>query len=186
MRPWFNRAYVRHARKQKRNPLRDLDADTTPTTLVISPGGVASSFLIDYLSKFLTLNDIDDRDDIKHLPRLSSEWLSTKKVLYIYGDPDDVYRSIARRGWVDIQGAKLGCVLCQFTFGSLQALMFKKAVQRQIDRFCGYANKRPENVMAISYNDIWAAAPRIKAFFEINDDDFLQNFPPRKERTSLA
>jgi len=78
MRPWFNRAYVRHARKQKRNPLRDLDADTTPTTLVISPGGVASSFLIDYLSKFLTLNDIDDRDDIKHLPRLSSEWLSTE------------------------------------------------------------------------------------------------------------
>ena len=184
MRPWFNRAYVRHARKQKRNPLRGLDVETTPKTLVISPGGVASSFLIDYLSSFLTLNDIDDRDDIKHLPRLSAEWLNTKKILYIYGNPDDVYRSISRRGWVDIQGAKLGCVLCQFTRGALQAFLFKKAVKKQIDKFCQYAKDQPDHVMAITYGEIWTAAPQIKAFFEIKDDGFLPNFPPRKERNS--
>jgi hypothetical protein len=74
--------------------------DEFSRNLVISTGGAGTTFLMKHLARFVPLNDPFDGDRVKHLPRLPTGWLQDRRILYIYGAPADVYRSIRRRGWV--------------------------------------------------------------------------------------
>ena len=149
--------------------------------LVISPGGVGTSFLIHHLSRFIALNDFEDKDGLKHLPKVSKSWLLEKKILFVSGKEEDIYRSIKNRGFLGFQSAKLGCYLCQFSASKLQKYFFKKAVAKQIKTYKGYKNS---NVLIIEYEDIWDNILEIKGFFSIGDDDFQIGFPNKKARTS--
>lgn len=148
--------------------------------LVISPGGVGTTFLMLHLEKFIKLNSPHDVDGIKHLPVLPKSWIDTKRILFLTGDYKDISFSLRRRGWIGIQSAKLGCILCQFTSGGLREFLFHKRVMHQLGFFYKIRNK--QNVLIIDYDDIWRKKLEIKEFFEIGNNEFLTMFPQKKTR----
>lgn len=151
-----------------------------PEFLVVSPGGVATTMLIDYLSHYVSLNDKDDEDGLKHPPNLPRSIGDSVKIIYVYGDSEEIYESLRRRGWVDLQGAKLGCLLCVLSRGPLQKTLFMRAVDRQKQYFLN----AKKNVMLLRYEDIWDSAEEIRSFLGIDAPEFVEIFPPRKQRGS--
>lgn len=152
-----------------------------PRNLVISTGGAGTTFLMKHLAHFVHINDAFDNDRIKHLPRLPAGWLESRRVLYVYTEPEDVFWSIRRRCWVHMHAGELGCLTCQFTLGGLRQKLFERAVRKQIDTFHSY---RSENIMLLAYDDIWTRVEEISTFFGIEDERFVREFPARRPRKS--
>jgi hypothetical protein len=151
---------------------------TDVANMVISPGGVGTSLVMAHLSQFIQINDPHDQDGIKHLHRLPDAWLGRKRVLFIGGDADTIYRSILRRGWLGVQSSKLGCPLCRIPIRPLQKRLFKRAVRVQQERFEQYPTGY---VLTINFDELWDRIYEIGAFFGIENDAFGRDFPPREE-----
>ncbi|WP_458722317.1 hypothetical protein [Shimia sp. W99] len=152
-----------------------------PPNLVISTGGAGTTFLMKHLAQFVHINDYFDRDHLKHLPRLPAGWLNDRRVLYLFDEPEAVFRSVRRRQFLHKHAGELGSVACQFTWGGLQQKLFERVVKQQVDSFHSHNS---ENLMLLSFDDIWARAEDIAEFFAIEDDRFLNEFPPRRPRKS--
>ncbi len=162
----------------------EIDGDRNLEVLVVSPGGVATTFLLNYLNGFVSVNDPHDGDGLKHLPGLplmrEGEGV---KVLFISGDPNDVYASIKRRGWVEVQGAKLGSLMTVVLRGGFQKYMFIRSVKAQERRWrqCGV-----RDLLFIDYDEIWENVEKIGKFIGIDDEGFVKNFPPKRPRKSKS
>nr|WP_309502596.1 hypothetical protein [uncultured Roseovarius sp.] len=152
-----------------------------PHNLVISTGGAGTTFLMKHLSRYVQINDFFDRDNLKHLPHLPEGWVENNRILYVYDEPTAVFRSIKRRKFVHKHAGELGCLACQFTWGRLRQKLFERAVRKQIEAFHAY---RSDNVMLLAYDDIWNRLEEVSAFFGIDDDRFVREFPPRRPRKS--
>lgn len=158
----------------------NLPADSPPN-LIISPGGVGTTFLIDHCGQFIATNDRDDLDGLKHIPRVPLAADQPPKVVFITGDPEEIYASISRRGWIRDQSSKLGCVICQFSWGAFRKRAFTARVDAQIAEFTQAADRG--DVLLIAYDDIWDRAHEIARWLGIEDPAFLTNFPKRRSRT---
>lgn len=148
--------------------------------LIISPGGVATTLLIDHVQRFSRINDRDDADWLKHLPYLPRR-LRGARIVFVTGVPEEIYHSLRRRNYIWIQAAKLGCPLCQFTWGNLQRVLLIRAIKRQIKRF---TNVKTSPVLIVDYNEIWDRKIEIATHLCIDTHEFCSNFPPRRERNS--
>jgi len=152
--------------------------------LVVSPGGVGTTFLMNHLSSYVKINSPSDVDGLKHAPIPYKEILdSGVKVIYMYGDPEDVYRSIKKRGWIVQQGVKLGSALCVMSFGVLQKWAFIRSVNKQK---MNWISSKGIDVLQLSYEDIWSNVQTISYFLNISDPSFVTDFPERKKRTSKS
>ncbi|MEM7519683.1 MAG: hypothetical protein AAF307_01495 [Pseudomonadota bacterium] len=175
---WFfllRLAIRRYLRRDHPKATKGLDA------LIISPGGVATTFLIDYLSQSVRTHDRNDADWIKHLPYVP-DVETHHRLIYVYGPPADIYASLKRRDFHRIQAAKLGCPLCMFVRGTLHAWLSKRAIAKQTKAF---HSAPAEQVLCIEYNALWEAPDRIAAHLGIKDPAFVPSFPPRRARTSV-
>lgn len=148
--------------------------------VVISPGGVGSTLLIDQLSPHLRVNSRDDADHLKHLPRLPDGFPDELKIIFIHGEVDDVVHSIHRRGWTARHGSKLGSVTSVLAGGEAQIEAMRRAVERQIEWFT--KADRP-NLLRLRYDELWNRLDEIAAFLGIDADRFRAAFPPRQPRT---
>lgn len=173
---WFFRLRLAISRRLGRNMLSN---DIKKERIIISPGGVATTFLIEYLSRFETVNDKNDIDGLKHLPYIPVDFHG--KIIFISGAPKEITSSLVRRDFQGIQAAKLGCVLCQFCWGALQRKLLIRAVENQIRIF---KKRKDKNILFINYEDIWTKKEDIASHFGIHDESFCRNFPSRKQRTS--
>lgn len=148
--------------------------------LIISPGGVATTFLIDYVQRFAPTNDRNDADWLKHLPYLPKQ-LRGARIVFVTGSPDEIYCSLFRRNYHTIQGAKLGCLLCQFTWGTFQRALLISAIKRQIKRF---RNLTTSPILIVDYDEIWDRKLEIARHLEVDIQSFCRDFPSRRERNS--
>lgn len=148
--------------------------------VVISPGGVGSTLLIDQLSPHLRVNSRDDADHLKHLPRLPDGFPDALKIIFIHGEVDDVVHSIHRRGWTARHGSKLGSVASVLAGGEAQIEAMRRAVERQIEWF---TNSDRPNLLRLRYDELWDRLDEIAAFLGIDADRFRAAFPPRQPRT---
>jgi hypothetical protein len=98
--------------------------------LIMSPGGVATTFLIDHVSQYISINDRNDSDWLKHLPYIPKS-VAGKRVLYIYGNAEQIYQSLKRREYRRIQAAKLGCPTCMLVSGKLHSWLIGNAINSQ-------------------------------------------------------
>ena len=75
--------------------------------VVVSYGGVGTTFLLRFLEQYMKTNDPDDADGFKHsaLPHVSSN--TNLKFLYVYGNPKLAAVSLFRRGYHHAQSIKL-------------------------------------------------------------------------------
>lgn len=146
-------------------------------TLVISPGGVGTTFLINHISKFIKVNKEDDSDNLKHLNDIIID--DNTKVIFISGNIKDIYKSIKRRNYLKKQTSKLGCLFCTFLPDIIVGALFKRLIELQINRF-----KNKNNVLNIEYDEIWDKKQEIKEYLGIKSTNFMTEFPVRKKRTS--
>lgn len=145
--------------------------------LVVSPGGVGTTFLINHLARFAKTNDNADADYLKHLPAPPR---GAPRTIFIRGDEESIYASIKRRRWVGRQGAKLGSLLCVYLRGRAQKAAFIDAVRAQEARW----RRSKTNVLFVHYDDIWRRAEEIMIFAGVTDPRFLSEFPQRQSRLS--
>ncbi|WP_412507234.1 hypothetical protein [Roseovarius sp. SYSU LYC5161] len=150
--------------------------------VICSPGGVATTMLLEHLACFVRTNDKDDRDTLKHVPDpelLLSDPKFQGRILYIYGDIDSTVASIERRGWIRIQGAKLGSMSAVILSHTASRHAFENAVAAQIQTFLGCKDPR---LMTMRFEAIWENTERLSDFLGIEDPKFLEKFPQRKRR----
>ncbi len=160
-----------------------LASDSDLDVIVASPGGVGTTFLIEHLARFRRVNAPHDGDGLKHQPRppLVGARARPLRFLFVTGELEQISASIARRGWLDRQGAKLGSVATLLAGGDAKRRAFERAVGRQRER---WAEPSPDPILFISYDEIWDRVGEIADFLEITDQDFAATFPKRKPRTA--
>lgn len=153
--------------------------DFLPELLVCSPGGVATTVLMRHLKHFKTINNPGDSDGFKHPPRPPRNY---KKILYVSGNPEKIFLSISRRGWLQSQSSKLGSLAGVLLRGKCQEIAFKRAVMKQ-ERLFNPDDNEP-GILIVHYDDIWDRVPEIAEFAGIDDPKFIAEFPPRIRRLS--
>tara|TARA_Y100000591_G_C21496435_1_gene527722 strand:+ start:48 stop:614 length:567 start_codon:yes stop_codon:yes gene_type:complete len=144
---------------------------------VISAGGVATTNLIKFLSKFVKLNDMDNLDGLKHLKYLPNN----KKILYFYSlNLDEIIQSLRRRHFFYHNSAHLGSTLSILFFFNhkISNYFFKKKVRSQI-----LLHLNSKNSLCIKYENIWKDKEKIMKFLKIkNKKKFKKKFPKKRKR----
>ena len=161
---------INSSSKPKRIP-KDMDLDL----LIVSTGGVATTTLINYFKLYKKVNDENDKDGYKHLNKFPFIFKENLKILYIYGNYEKIYNSLKRRNIFQSQMVKLGCPLCYLLRGSIERFFFKFCINKQIKEF-----RSKKNVYALKFENIWENKEELKRFLEIDNNDFVKNFPLKK------
>lgn len=176
---WFKQKsrYIRIALASRNN--RDVgDIDV----VICSPGGVATTMLLEHVACFLRTNAQNDADTLKHVPRpelILSDPKFQGQMIYVYGEVDSIVASIERRCFVRIQGAKLGSMSAVLFPKSASRNAFAKAVSDQIETFLSCKDQR---LMTMRFEDLWESSERLADFLAIENPQFLEDFPQRKRR----
>ena len=144
---------------------------------IISGGGVATTNLINYCSKFTKLNNKDNEDNFKHLKYIPTN----KKILYFYSlEFESIIRSLRRRHFYYHNSAHLGSTLSILFFFNhkISNYFFKKKLRSQI-----LLHLNSKNSLCIKYENIWKEKEKIVKFLKIkNKNKFRKNFPKKKKR----
>ena len=154
---------------------KTIPADKLLDAIVISTGGTASSAIMRHLKLFKKINDENNKDGYKHLPKFPFLENSNTKIIFIYGEYEKIYNSLKRRNFIQTQVAILGCPLCYLLRGALKRVFFDRCISKQINNF-----KNKKNVLCLKFEDIWENKKEIKTFLEIDSDNFIKNFPLKK------
>ena len=159
------------------NLTRHIEPDCPPV-LIISPGGVASTALIEHISRFVMTNSPGDRDGLKHRLHPPS---NAQKVILITGEPREVASSLRRRGYLGIHSAKMGSPLGVLLWGGLQQKHFETLVRWQRVNF----SKDPTRCLVLNYEEVFESCKNVASFLELPLEDFCESFPRRKKRRVL-
>lgn len=168
------------AKKAARRRLFQSRFEDLPSIIVVSPGGVGTTFVIKHIARFAKVNDPYDRDDLKHLPSPPYVVEPEPKVLFISGDPNRSMQSIIRRGWFQIQAAKLGGVLSVLLPDStFTRRAYLQCLKRQQHKWAGYRGR----ILFVDFEDLWERATEIQEFLGM-PKDFADTFPERRGRNT--
>ena len=159
------------------------EPDNSLDVLIVTPGGTASTAMIEHISKFLPVNNINDSDGLKHQP-FPPRWLSKNpqtKVIFIDRDVSKIIASLERRGYVKEQLAKLGSFGGCFAGTQSAKNMLKAAIDRQRQN---WHNHPSANILFIEYETLWDKIETMRKFLGITDERFV-NFFPRNEKRGI-
>lgn len=157
-----------------------------PAVLICSHGGVGTTFLSKFISRFRSTNDPYDRDHCKHLPRPPA-WLHTStKVVYVYGDPEAAAISLFRRNYAQLQSRKNGIFreiskdtdLSAYIKNGKDSLGLTKHVVRWLDKKY-YCNP----TVAVQYGSLWKNQADLVEFLDL-PDAAVDDFPVQTTRRS--
>ncbi len=153
--------------------------------LVISPGGVATTTLMEHLSKFVNCNDPYDSDGFKHLPSVNFRKGPLPKIIFITGSNNDIESSLSRRGWFYHHGALLGNPLCELRIipERIRRQWVLKNISKQLEFFTNSKISGRE-ILIISYEEIWNHKDVIGKHCDINERDFVRDFPQKRQRNA--
>ena len=146
--------------------------------VVCSIGGTATTFLMEFLSKYLKINDSYDRDDLKHSRRYKLN--KSQKVIFIISEPEISYKSLKRRKFLNQNCRKLGLISYFIRIKSI----FIKEVNTLQNNNKILSKKYPNQYLSINFDDLFDSAQLIKDFTGLKNDEFIKKFPYRKKRLS--
>lgn len=75
--------------------------------VIVSYGGVGTTFLLDFLGQYKKTNDLWNRDKIKHSPLPPVGFNPNLKFIYVYGSPQMAVASLFRRDYHPSMSRKL-------------------------------------------------------------------------------
>lgn len=158
--------------------------------LVVSFGGVGTSFLITELSKYIVVNDATNSDGYKHLPLPPlTNGMPAPKILYITGDPIIATLSLFRRGYQIIQSSKLqkyyfkkriiprGLTIEDYSMQQVDRLFLKRHFENWHSKYRYY------ETLVVKYEAIYSSLSDIKNFLDL-PDAFIDEFPTEQKRAS--
>lgn len=148
--------------------------------VVVSPGGVATTLLIEELSKRVRVNHVHDGDGLKHRPT-PGDLPPQLKVIFVDGDFEDIFRSLNRRGFLAEQLGKLGSALGPVLPESLAKEELRSAVLRQRKAWEAIDGGR---ALFVEFDNLWEELPTIAAHVGLDPVAFTQSFPKRRSRQS--
>tara|TARA_Y100000748_G_scaffold292357_1_gene280781 strand:- start:51266 stop:52621 length:1356 start_codon:yes stop_codon:yes gene_type:complete len=144
-------------------------------TVICSAGGVATTLLLRHFNKLgVMTNDPMDRDRLKH-SKYPPKDDNIKRGIYIYGDPQEAYKSLVRRKFLDRQIKK--------TAGSWAHEEDPLGLEGHFESWLSHSNKYP--IMFIKYDDIWNKIHHINEFIEFSDHNDLPEKRPRRSDAVL-
>lgn len=147
----------------------------TPQVLVVSPGGVASTSVMEQIARFCETNSPGDGDGLKHIIRPPRK---AKKMVLITGEPREVASSLRRRGYLGIHSAKMGSVLGVMLRGNLQEHYFRWLVRRQRENFAQDKRK----CLVLQYGEVFESCKKIADFLNLPSEEFCRDYPARRAR----
>ena len=147
--------------------------------LIISPGGVGTTVLMDHISNFKKTNDRDNLDGLKHKNKPYNEKIDSLKIIYIFGNYKSIYKSLKRREYFQTQMLYFESILGTLSSKSITLNQFKKLVITHKKNWMEVANL---DILFMDYDDLFESKIEIKNFLNISDNRFLLNFPIRKTR----
>ncbi len=151
--------------------------------MVVTPGGAASTTLLKHIARYVTVNDCNDADGLKHAP-FPPRWFDNARktrVIFIDRDITRILHSLDRRGYVCEQLAKLGSVIGCLLPDAFAKKVLVKAINRQKHH---WRTTKSADVMFIEYETLWDQVDKIATFLGITDSSFTRDFPPmEKSRT---
>jgi hypothetical protein len=158
--------------------------------LVASYGGVGTTFLTNFISKYKRTNHPYDDDGFKHLPIPPISFNPNIRFVYVVGDPIMAVISLFRRNYHYMQSRKLQ----RFQTSSLSPIALnmslKEYVSSEIDLlllrshfFNWYEKFLVHPTMFIQYERIWDNVEQLISFLELPKSS-IKEFPEKKERCS--
>ena len=149
-----------------------------PSVLIVSPGGVASTLVIQQLAPYVDVNSASDRDGLKHLPRRPN---NPVRVLLITGDASAITASLSRRGYLGIHCSKFGNLLGVLAPLRTQEAIFRREIRQQRKSF----SRSRHPTLVIEYDELWDDIGRIASFLSLEDTSFCEDFPAKTKRRNL-
>lgn len=155
--------------------------------IVCSHGGVGTTFISEFISRYLRANDPYDCDHSKHIP-IPPRWISRDiRIIYVYGNPREAAMSLFARGYAGLQSCKNGII-----FPVEKNESFEQYLERGEDRLgltdhlSRWINPRNHrnDVLLVKYDKLWENAATIISFLGI-DSKSIDLFPERKTRKSI-
>ncbi|MEL7161366.1 MAG: hypothetical protein AAFN92_11480 [Bacteroidota bacterium] len=157
--------------------------------LVVSPGGVGTTFLMHALQEFRRTNSPDNHDGFKHLPVPPLAGNRSLKVVYVFGDPVLATVSLFRRGYQHIQSRVIqkyyrsefiipqGMPLEEYLAQPRESYFYRRHLENWRDI------PTPYPVLFLRYANLHEQLPTLRDFLDL-PPEFSERFPPRKERRS--
>lgn len=158
--------------------------------IVASYGGVGTTFLVEFLSKFKNINRADDSDGIKHsiLPPISRD--KKMKFLYIYGDPQLAAISLFRRNFHHVHSTKIlgfankrirpiprNMTLDDYANNGVDKFLFREHFYNWYSKYLVHPT------FFIKYDKLHENIEALFEFLEI-PKEYINDFPKFKKRSS--
>lgn len=159
--------------------------------VVVSYGGVGTTFLLRFLAQYMKTNDPDDSDGFKHstLPLVSFN--PKVKFIYVYGNPQLAATSLFRRSYHHDQSIKLQKWSSHTTSPIPKEMTLQEYASEGIDKFNfsnnfynwydKYLSSYP--TMFVRYESIFDNIEAILDFLDL-PKECIENFPKSKNRSS--
>jgi len=148
-----------------------------PELLIASTGGVGTTMLLTHYYQVVGIltNDAMDNDKLKHSV-VPPELDSIQCALYIFGDPQDVYKSLERRGFLEDTIKKIA----KENATTDDPLALKSHFQN----WQQLPTKYP--IMFLKYNSLWEKQTEINEYLQTCFDRtlYIPPLPKRRERKS--
>ena len=157
--------------------------------LIVSAGGVGTTFLMNFIMEFKSINHRYDYDDLKHnsLPPISKN--KNLKIIYVFGNPIDATISLFRRNFQSTQSIKLNknyifknhikaeTKLSDYSKSQIDCFHFENHFNNYYEKFLVY------DTLFLKYEKIHENIEEILDFCEIERKS-IKKFPKRKKRFS--
>lgn len=157
--------------------------------LVVSSGGVGTTFLMDAIAKHRKINTARKIDGYKHLPIPPISFNKNLKVVYVFGDPIMASISLFRRKYQHTQSRWVqkyhdpgfiipqDMTLDEYATNQKDGFLFK-------EHFDNWLNKYPMYpTMFIKYEELYQSLDALVSFLDL-PPSFLENFPKKRARKS--
>lgn len=168
---------LRNATRRKLWKIGGKRVDNPPPVVVVSPGGAGSSLLLKELEKYLVVNSPTDRDGLKHIPRRPR---NVSQCILLTGTPVSVVRSLKRRGYLGVHGAKMGSLLAAVGPIWIQEKLLFREIRLQRRDFV----RSDLPTLVVDYSELWLSLQSIGEFLGIEESRFVRDFPPQRIRRS--
>lgn len=153
---------------------------------VTSHGGVGTTFLLEYLSKFKVVNEPYDmkKSMVKHLPVPPLRAPKDLRVIYIFGDPVLATLSLYKRSFAHFQACKNGSFLSISKNSDINYYLEKHQDRLGLtNHLKNWMENIAQPTLFINYDALWKHKEVIASFVGLPDSCF-RDFPLRKKRNS--
>lgn len=157
--------------------------------LVVSSGGVGTTFLMKHLSKYVNINDFNNIDGFKHIPIPVFSLNKNLKVIYVFGDPVMACISLFRRRYHYAHTYQMNKYLSKIKVLPIESSI-EEYVQNKmdgfymLDHFSNWSSKlNTHRTLFVRYESLYEHVRDIQRFLNL-DDDFVDAFPDKRKRLS--